>query len=91
MLLSSNLALAQQPLGYDEGSYQQGYQQGYQLSQCEGSIYCAPNAAPAAPAPEAGMNNYEAGIYQGIEDQKYNELNDPFSDRNVQARPYDED
>ena len=90
-LFSSNLALAQQPLGYPEGSYQQGYQQGYRLSQCNGGSYCTPGAAPAAPAPNAGQNTYEGGIYQGIEDQKYNELNDPFSDRNVWANPYDED
>jgi len=69
-LFSSNLALAQQPLGYPEGSYQQGYQQGYQLGQCGGSIYCTTGAAPAAPAPQAGQDSYESGIYQGIHDKE---------------------
>jgi hypothetical protein len=41
-LFSSNLALAQQPLGYPQGSYQQGYQQG-----------SLPSSESGLPLPEA--------------------------------------
>lgn len=91
MLFTPLTALAQEPLGYPNGSYQQGYQQGYQISQCNGNAYCAPNAAPAAPAPQAGMNSYQSGIYQGIQDQQDADRDDPFSDENVQVHPYDND
>lgn len=70
MMLASNPLLAQEFLGHPEGSYQQGYEQGYQLSECNGGSYCTPGAAPAAPAPNAGQNTYEGGIYQGIQDQQ---------------------
>ncbi len=93
-LFSSNLALAQQPLGYPEGSYQQGYQQGYRLSQCNGGgVYCTPNAAPAAPAPYPGANTYESGIYQGIEDQQHHsdEFHSDIESYKNWPNNYDED
>ena len=85
------VALAGDPM-YSNDAYYEGYRQGHQLSQCGGTGYCAPNAAPAAPAPNTGMNSYESGIYRGIQDQQ-NERPVPPLDRNGYkgwADPYED-
>ena len=49
-------------------------------------------SAPAAPAPNAGQNTYEGGIYQGIQDQQngdeFHSNIDYYMDL---PNPYDED